>query len=76
MGLQCGRYDTWELNSYWVNEAIAERHFRANPSEIDDRLAWSAKGLGREKTQTLNLRVEFPSRIRRRGCLGMSEKCR
>jgi len=23
MGLQCGRYDTWELNSYWVNEAIA-----------------------------------------------------
>jgi hypothetical protein len=44
MGLQCGRYDTRELNSYWVNEAIAERRRRANPSEIDDRLAWSAKG--------------------------------
>ena len=43
MGLQCGRYDTWELSSYWVNEAIAERRCRANPSEIDDRLAWSAK---------------------------------
>ncbi len=34
MGLQCGRYDTWELNSYWVNEAIAERRCRANPSEM------------------------------------------
>jgi hypothetical protein len=45
MDLQCGRYDTWELNSYWVNEAIAERRCRANPSEIDDGLAWSAKGL-------------------------------
>jgi len=44
MDLQCGRYDTWELNSYWVNEAIAERRCRANPSAIDDRLAWSAKG--------------------------------
>jgi hypothetical protein len=69
MGLQCGRDDTQELNSCWVNEAIAERHCRANPTEIDNRLAWSAKGQSRLITEIVRIgqhvskvRIGTPSR--------------
>jgi len=47
MGLQCGRYDTWELNSYWVNEAIAERRCRAPGSCLHCVMAVSMSAVSR-----------------------------